>query len=233
VSTVLTPDQRRTAEAIVSVFETGHLPVVEAYSTCTILADGAGLSFGVHQATGATLEEVVALYGIRAGAYAAPIRRALAGHQIREAATWSSLAAAPQWVRDTADQLRLAGADSVMRSVQDEVFERFYWDPSAAQADRLGLQTALGVLAVYDLAIQSGLGRLDVLRTRFPERPPCSGGEERAWVSELLAARGAWLAGLGGVAARTTYRVDALLELAEEGRWDLARPLTVRGVRIA
>ena len=50
--------------AIVSIFETGRLPSPDAYATATVLADGAGVSYGAHQATAhsGSLLAVVAEY---------------------------------------------------------------------------------------------------------------------------------------------------------------------------
>lgn len=235
----LTALQRQTLDAVVSVFETGHLPSVQAYSTATVLPDGAGISYGSHQATRAALQDVLDGYAVRGGSYTAAIRSALKGHALSELEVYSSEAACPDWARTLLSVLRLAGADSVMRAAQDDVFRRQYQDPAIAYCGRIGLVEPLSALAVFDTAIQSGLGRVDKLRPTFAADPPIAGGQERKWTRQFLLARRRWLAAWTHtdparqtLVRRTVYRVDALLELAAEDRWALERPLTVRGVEI-
>ena len=120
-----------------------------------------------------------------------------------------------------------------MQEAQRTVFQRLYWTPVLAQAEAVGVSLPLSLLALYDLAIHSGPGRLAKLRPRFPEWPPSLGGEERLWTRALLQARHDWLTlHRSAVIRRTTYRTAALLELVEQGRWQLSTPLTVRGVRV-
>jgi hypothetical protein len=236
----VSPLTHATCDAVVAIFETGHLPTIASYSTATVLADGAGISYGRAQATLSTLQDVIDAYTAAAGAYAGEIRRALAGHRLEDARVFRSEDGAAVWVRDTLAVLRLAGSDSVMRDVQDDVFSRAYFQPAAAYAVALGCVLPLTVLALYDTAIQSGLSRVDKLRPTFPARPPVAGGDERTWTTQLLLARRAWLAGyVSADAAKqrlvrsTVYRVTELLGLVQAGRWDLTRPLTVRGVVIS
>ena len=47
----LTPSQKHAIDCVLSIFETGRVPTAASYSTCTILADGAGISYGKHQST--------------------------------------------------------------------------------------------------------------------------------------------------------------------------------------
>ncbi len=41
----LTPAQKHAIDCVLSIFETGRIPTAASYATCTILADGAGISY--------------------------------------------------------------------------------------------------------------------------------------------------------------------------------------------
>lgn len=232
----LTPAQRHVIDCVLSIFETGRIPTEAAYATCTILADGAGISYGKHQATdrAGSLDAVVRLYIENEGRYATEFRAFLpllasnASAKVPPKGPWG-----PD-VTALVTALRLAGADPVMQAAQDTVFDANYFTPALAEAERAGLTTALGVLALYDTCIHSGPGRIATHRAAFPEKAPVNGGNEHAWISAYLKTRRAWLAASPNELVRkTVYRPDALLALAAAGAWDLAMPLTVRGVRIA
>lgn len=235
----MTPLQYDTLDQVVSLHETGRLLTPASYSTAKVLVDGAGISYGRAQATLGTLNSIITQYGTRGGSYAAAIRDALGTHQLAEAAPFHDEAAAPDWLRALLATLRLAGGDSVMRAAQDSVIRALYLYPAEDYVRRLGCVLPLTVLVAYDTAVQSGLGRLDALRHSFRESPPIRGGAEQAWTRALVVARRAWLAGFVAadvarqrIIRSTVYRCDSLLELVEQGAWDLARPLDVRGVTV-
>ncbi len=60
----ITPQQKKIIDAIVSINETGKIPSEKSYSTVAILADGAGISYGKHQATdkSGSLDKIVKKY---------------------------------------------------------------------------------------------------------------------------------------------------------------------------
>lgn len=229
-----TVSQRLTIEAITSIFETGGLPDSDAYAAINIHPDGAGISYGCHQSTAhsGSLEAILVAYyeeGNRLGDLTLDEAKAVA-------ASSRALSSPPTSgpVRELMDLLAEAGRNDLeMQGVQRQVFRRLYWEPAEAYAKNIGLTLPLSFLAVYDLRVHSGMERIDKLRQTFSEYPPSLGGDERLWSAALLRARRDWLAGHSRpVVRRTVYRVDALLTLANEGRWDLARPLVVRGVEI-
>jgi len=243
----VSPEQRDTIDAIVSIFETGRLPSAAAYATTTILSDGAGISYGSHQATarGGALQAVIEDYYTRGGVLQvrdepAPLRVVL------ETATRSvglTPGGVPLDVMALMRALERAGSEPVMREAQRHVFDRRYWAPTYATGRELGLKYALSYLALYDLSIHSGppssasdsTSRLAKLRRDFSAYPPSDPRTrgERVWVVALIQARRRWLAAHSNpVVQKTVYRCDSLLDLAEAGAWDLRRPLTVRGVRI-
>ena len=231
--------QRDTIDAVVSIFETGHLPETDAYSKVTVLGDGAGISYGCHQATARSgaLEAVIDEFYVRGGQLrlgnehepvSAETAKAIAARSAR-----SPTPTVSREVRDLMHALEAAGHSPVMRAAQRHVFDRDYWLPAFAQGQELGLRYALSYLALYDLAIHSGLDRLAKQRPLFPELPPSRGGGERMWVVGLLKSRRWWLAGsTREIVRKTVYRVDELLDLCDAQRWTLELPLEVRGVVI-
>ena len=231
-----TPDQKRAIDSVLSVFETGKVPTPASYSTCTILADGAGISYGKHQCTdrAGSLDAVVKAYILGGGRYAADLRSFVpyleSNFSTKEppGGPWS-----PQ-VRGLVDVLVDAGSDPVMQQAQDAVFDRDYFTPAVNHAVAIGLTQALSLLVVYDTCIHSGPRGVDTIRVRFPEKSPAAGGDERAWVSAYLNARRAWLAGNSNpVVQKTVYRIDALADLVRSDNWTLAMPFTVRKVTVS
>ena len=230
---MITAEQKRACKAIVSIFETGKAAGNPA--ACTILPDGAGISYGAHQATDAadSLDAILVAYLRLGGAMQAEAREVLALVQADISTRYRSISSASPGVVRAVDLLRKMGADPVMAQAQEEVFERLYWQPAQDQAEGMGLIEPLSWAICYDTAIHSGPGGIAKIRARFAALPPIRGGDERVWAKAYVEARRAWLASRGGIVASTVYRMDAFLALMAAGRWDLALPLTVRGVVIA
>lgn len=235
MSPILTTEQKRVIDSVLSIFETGRILSPSSYSTCTILADGAGISYGKHQSTdrSGSLDRVVRTY-IRLGgklsnelAAFLPALGSNASTRVPPKGPWGD--EVTQLIR----LLREAGSDPIMWRAQDEVFDEDYFQPALNHAASAGISTALGVLAIYDTCIHSGPGRVGTHRAAFPEASPRNGGDEKAWVVAYLGARRDWLLrSKNSLVRKTVYRPDAMLQLATNGNWSLALPITVRGVKI-
>lgn len=227
---MVTPEQRRVIDAVVAINETGKLPSPAAYATVTVLSDGAGISYGKHQSTDRSnsLDLVVKRYIALGGAEAVALSAYVPRLEANETAAVDPKKL-PQWVLELMGVLAKAGGDPVMQRAQDEVFDENYWRPAETRCHDMGLVTALAHLALYDVAIHSGPGRIDTLRKVFAARPPATGGEETQWTMAFLKARADWLRGHSNpLVQKTVDRVVALQKLGEEGRWDLATPLKYR-----
>lgn len=208
-------------QGIVGVFETGRVGGDPA--ALAILEDGAGISYGIHQATerSGTLARIIREYQTLGGRYAADIIKAYS----------------PRDQAVLMDLLIAAGrGDPIMRAAQVVVFDAVYWDPCADMCEAMGLTLPLSWLAVYDTCIQSGPRAVERMRARFPERPPAKGGDERAWTIAYIRARHEWLASfVGSKPAHTTlvrstvYRTQAMRALVDAGNWRLVSPMTVMG----
>lgn len=231
---MLTPDQRRAIDSVVSIHETGKVPTPAAYSTVTVLRDGAGISYGKHQSTdrSGSLDAIIHRYCDKGGALAAKFAPFF--DELKDdASTKVDPKNLPQWVVDLQLLLAEAGKDPVMQAAQDEVFDEGYWAPAATKCVAMGLVTPLAYLVVYDTSIHSGPGRVDSLRNKFAASPPARGGDEKVWVKAFLEARKAWLlSNSNPLVQRSSYRCDAMLGLVSAGNWDLKVPFPYRGVTV-
>ena len=228
----ISPEQKHAIDSILSIFETGRVPTPAAYQTCSILSDGAGVSYGKHQSTdaGGTLDKIVALYIQRGGKHGEELKQFVPKLAVNESAKVDPKNP-PSWAKYLMGVLREAGKDPVMQQCQDEMFDACYWVPALGHASQMGLQTALSHLIVYDTCIHSGPGA--VIRARFPEPPPSKGGDEKAWAQAYVNARRGWLAAnKNALVQKTVYRMDSFNEMIRAGNWDLSLPLVCRGVKV-
>jgi len=236
---MLTEIQKHSIQAIVNVFETGT--PIGNYGAVTFRKDDVGcLTFGRSQATLAAggLALLIREYCAVPGAALAAELRA---YQPRLDARDRSLDTDARFV----SLLRNAGADSVMRQVEDRFFDLEYWHPAVRAAESLAIQSALGAAVVYDSFIHGAWARLrdatfarvgSPALARPPSAPERAGSPtgERAWIREYLALRRDWLANHPNpLLHRAVYRMDAFLALADAANWDLALPLLAHGVTIS
>lgn len=217
--------QKKTAQAIVNVFETG-MPRGD-YARVTLLPHDSGhLTYGRAQTTLASGNLFLLVK-----CYVEASRSARA----RSLRTYLGRLAACDLALDRDARLKTllheAGEDPGMQRVQDQFFDRVYWDPSLRAAGALGLSTALGCGVVYDSHVHGSWRRLRDLTTGRHGSPQAIG--ERDWVGQYVTERSAWLAdNPNPILRRTVYRMDSFRALIGEGRWDLALPLRVRGILI-
>ena len=233
----VTPEQRHVIDCVVSIFETGRVPTAASYSTCSILNDGAGISYGKHQCTdkAGSLDLVCKRYIELGGQHADSLKQFMNYLSTNESTKYNNVTSNyPAWLNSLISLLKSAGSDPLMKKAQDEVFDKNYWLPAVNHCENIGLKTALGHLVVYDTCIHSGPGRVSSLRAKFPEASPSRGGDEKVWVLAFLNARREWLAAnKNKLVQRTVYRIDAMHEIAKSDNWDLATPLSVRKVKIS
>jgi chitosanase len=231
----ITPQQKKVIDSILSIFETGKIPTAASYSTCTILRDGAGISYGKHQATdnAGSLDKIVKKYIAEGGTHASKLQPYLPQLAANETAKLNP-SAPPDWAKNLVGLLKEAGTDPKMQAAQDSVFDENYWNPAVVHAQNAGLKTALGHAVMYDTCIHSGPGRVSTHRAAFPQKSPANGGDEKEWVKAYVAARKAWLLGnKNPLVQKCVYRMEAFEKMMAEGNWDLNTPLTVRGVKIS
>jgi len=105
--------------------------------------------------------------------------------------------------------------------------------PAMAWADEHRFKTALSALVIYDSVIHSG-SILRFLRSRFPESPPVSGGNEQAWTTAYIRERHKWLKTNSSSALRTSsYRTADLTREISRRNWDLSQlPISANGTMV-
>ena len=228
-------EKKETINKILSIFETGRVPTTAAYSTCSILSDGAGISYGKHQSTdkSGTLDLIFNAYCKAGGKYSEQLKPYSTYIRDSASAKYSSTKSSPDWCKKLIELLKLAGTDPVMQQIQDEIFDSHYWNPAFEHYKKCGLQTAIGMLVLYDTSIHSGSGNVNIIRGKFPEVPPSMGGSEQAWIKAYVAARKKWLSSSPNPLVRKTiYRMEEFEKIMANNNWDLTSPFYVRGIKI-
>lgn len=223
---MLTHTQKRAAEAIVNIFETGV--VLGDYGKVTLIAGDSGhLTFGRSQTTlgSGNLHKLLQEYCDNPGArFAARLEPFLARFAERD----QSL----DHERHLKNVLRASADDPVMRETQDSFFDRAYWQLAERNARQQGIGSPLGVAVVYDSIIHGSWQRIR-------DRTNAESGSidqlgERDWIAAYVRTRRQWLESHQRRDLRATvYRMDALQRLIALGQWGLELPLVVRGAEIS
>jgi chitosanase len=222
----LSVTQKRTAQAIVNIFETGV--VLGMYGQVTVLEHDSGhLTFGRSQTTlgSGGLARLIGAYcdnaGARFGTRLKPYLPALKDRDF----SLDNDTKLKNLLRATAD-------DPIMRDIQDTFFETAYWKRAEAEAARMQIRTPLGIATVYDSCVH---GSWEPLRDKTVANfgSVAQAGEKR-WVQAYIATRRAWMADHSRPDIRATvYRMDALAALASHAHWALDLPLMVRDQEIS
>jgi len=219
---MLTNLQKKTAMAVVNVFETGQ--VLGDYGKVTLLPGDPGhLTYGRSQTTLAS-GNLFLLIKAYSEAPDAALAGELAPYLDRLADQDLSLD------HDAAFRglLRQAGEDPVMQGAQDDFFDRVYWAPALRSSEFIGVESALGATVVYDSRIHGSWHRMRD-RTSQQHGAPADLGET-AWISRYVEVRRDWLANHSiRILRRTVYRMDAFKRLIESDNWALELPIMVRG----
>ena len=224
-SHMLNETQKKTAQAIVNIFETGTAR--GEYGNVTLLPGDTGhLTYGRSQTTltSGNLFLLLKSYFEEPGALYA---ESLKDYLPRVAGKDLSLDGNAAF----REILRHAGFDPIMHSVQDAFFDRVYWNPALLSATRMGITEALGAATVYDSVIH---GSWKLVRDKTIQHfGDVAKTGEQAWIGHYIQTRRDWLLNHPKLVLHATaYRMDALEALIKKGAWNLALPLVVRGVSI-
>ena len=222
---MLTELQKKSAQAIVNIFETGKIK--GDYGHVTLLPKDPGhLTYGRSQTTLASgnLHLLIKAYCEAKGAKGATALRPYLDRLASRDLTLD---------QDTTLRalLQQAGIDPVMHAVQDAFFDRVYWTPALQAASLVGIASALGTCVVYDSKIHGSWVALRDQTTKRHGEAKTIG--ENNWVTQYVKERGAWLANHANtLLQKTAYRMDAFKKLIEAGKWDLSLPFRVRGILV-
>lgn len=122
--------------------------------------------------------------------------------------------------------LKKAGReDDIMRTSQDDLFDKYYYQPAMKFFTENGFTLPLSMLVIYDSYIHSGKIRKDI-RDMFKPSPPANGGDEKTWISAYVKARREWLTTRSNkILHGTVYRMDCFLRLIDADDWNLSKPV--------
>ncbi|MEU8927685.1 chitosanase [Kitasatospora sp. NPDC048545] len=229
----LTPDQRRRADQLISVFENSTTEIQYGYAEN--IGDGRGVTAG---RAGFTTNDGDALKVVRAYTAASPdnpLARFVPELERLAASGSGETGGLPE--DEYVAAWKQAAGDPVFRRVQDDQVDQRYFTPAMDQADRLGLTTALARAELYDASIQHGNGgeydALPALVARTTDRvgPPATAGE-RAWLDAFFDVRIDDLTNPANSSTadewrRSVDRVECLRRIAATGNRDLDGPFTV------
>jgi chitosanase len=223
----LTKDQRSLIERIINTAETGKPE--GNYAAISIYADGPNdirqITYGRAQTTEyGNLRKLVQMYVEANGTYS----NALASYA-------EKVGSVPLTNnQEFKTLLRNSGKkDLVMRKIQDQFFEKTYFNPAMKWADENGFTKALSALVIYDSYIHSG-SILWLIRQKFDENPPALGGDEKEWIKEYTSARNDWLQNHHRPAVQASaYRTKAYLAQIDKANWDLnILPVNMNGTDV-
>ncbi|BAJ29883.1 MULTISPECIES: chitosanase [Kitasatospora] len=229
----LTTDQRRRADQLISVFENGT--TVIQYGYAENINDGRGVTAG---RAGFTTNDGDALKVVRAYTEQVPDNplAAFVPELERLAAAGSGdTSGLPE--ADYVTAWKRAADDPAFRRVQDAQVDERYFAPAMADADRLGLTTALARAELFDASVQHGNGsEYDALpaliaRTSAKAGTPAAAGED-AWLDAFFDVRIDDLTHPANSATQAEWsqsvdRVEALRRIARTGNRNLDGPFTV------
>ncbi len=223
----ITDQQKKIIEQVVNVFETGK--VQGDYGSLVIMADGPHkakqITYGRSQTTEyGNLEELIEMYVGSGGQFAAQLKPYLPKIGVTPLINDATF---KQLLRDAGRK------DPAMQKVQDEFFDKRYYQPAMTWADGNGFTLALSALVVYDSYIHSGSIPL-FLRKRFSEKTPKNGGDEKKWIKQYVDTRRQWLATHSNTLLRkTVYRMDCFENEIARANWDLSKlPINAHGVDV-
>lgn len=220
------PDIKKKIISIVNVFETGSAE--GRYDQVTILPDGRNgsrqITYGRSQTTEqGNLHNLLERYILLNGVFAADFQPFLAKVGVTPLVDNKAFK----------DLLReSAKSDPLMRQAQDETFEVLYYQPALHFFDAEKFTLPLSMLVIYDSYIHSG-SIPAFLRTRFPEKTPLRGGDEKAWTKAYTKVRQNWLAThKRKVLHPTVYRTECFLNEMDKDNWELQKTVLAHGVKV-
>lgn len=223
---MLTATQKKTAQAIVNIFETSS--VLGDYGSVTVIPGDTGhLTFGRSQTTlgSGNLEDLLQRYcsnpGARFGAKLSPYLPRFAARDLRLDGD-----------RHLHNLLCASADDPVMRETQDVFFDWVYWQVAERTAGQFGITSPLGVAVVYDSTVH---GSWKSIRDRtIQQSGQLAALGEWGWIGAYVQTRRQWLATHQRRDLRpTVYRMEAFQRLIDQDCWGLELPLVVRGLEIS
>jgi Glycosyl hydrolase family 46 len=216
----LKEEELRRIESIINIFETGK----DSYA---IFVPELLERFGVNASPHVPL--VLNAYGHRPDAqHKAALGPYLSRLGRREEA--AKVYADPQFI-ELARQIK---ADPVMLEVEKAYQRDHFFAPAVKEAEGAGLKTVLSLAVVYDTIMNMGVNGFRRLKEQASQQlggTPAAGADEKQWVKAFLVRRRENVASRPGMRVLVS-RVNAYIDLAEAGNWDLTPPFKIKGMNV-
>ena len=181
-SDLAAPDKKEIAMELVSSAENSSLNWRAQFSYIEDIKDGRGFTAGIIGFTSGTGDMLVLVRDYTRAKPRNPLRRFLkALRRVNGGPSHQGLG------KPFVKAWRKAANDPVFQQAQENLRDRFYFDPSVALAKADGLN-ALGQFAYYDAAVVHGFDGMKSVRARaLASAPtPAGGGDEVAYLSAFL-----------------------------------------------
>jgi chitosanase len=219
---MITELQKKIAQAIVNIFETGTVEGDYANVT-SVKGDLGGLTYGRSQTTlmSGNLFTLIKMYcDANQAEFADDLRPYLDELKAKDISLNNN--------QTLHNLLRKAGRELIMEKTQDTFFDEVYWQPAVTSANKINVQTALGMAVVFDSIVHGSWSRRrNDTNTKFGSLSELG---EKKWIKHYVDVRREWLknSNPSTLLPKTVYRMDALKDLINNNNWDLVLPFTVR-----
>lgn len=222
---MVTELQKKTAQAIVNVFETGKL--LGNYACVTVLPGDSGhLTYGRSQTTltsGNLYLLIKAYCDVSNALYAESFKSYFSKLEKKDVSLDVD--------SELKNLLKEAGNDPTMHAVQDQFFDRVYWNPAVRAAGSYGIYCGLGVAVAYDSKVHGSLDKIAKQTIQQYGYPREIG--EHVWIEHYVNIRKNWLAAHSNTLLhKTVYRMESFQSLIQAEKWELELPLKIRSVTI-
>jgi len=224
-TTNITPEQKNLMRKIINCFENGRTET--DYSSIYIYKDGPNdiraLTLGFGLTEYGNLKTLIKNYIDAAGVFAEDFRKYV-----------NLIGRIPLTDNKAFIELLVKSAklDPIFRQCQDAIFELMYFAPAIAYFNKGGYKEILSAMIILDSFIHSG-SMPSFLVSRFPERSPANGGDEKTWMKQYVATRRSWLSKHSRTILRkTVYRMAFFEAQFNKNNWSLNLPLNANGINI-
>ena len=223
---MITANQKLKITQVINVFETGSKS--GKYDTLVVYPDGKNnsrqITFGRSQTTEqGNLKTLLQLYIDKKGKFYEsfkPFIADLGKKPLHENLKFKNL------LRKSARQ------DEIMRTSQDEFFDKLYYQPALHFFKKNLFTQALSMLVIYDSFIHSGSVPA-FLRERFPENIPLNGGNEKKWMQQYVETRHNWLENHSrAILRKTIYRTQCFKNQIINNNWSLSQEILANGIKV-
>lgn len=223
---MITELQKKTAKAIVNIFETSKIQ--GDYSAVTILEGDKGhLSYGIAQVslTSGNLHNLIDEYIKADGEYKEELLAYLPRMKNKDITLDDD--------KNCKLILKQAGHDKIMQDCQDDFFDKDFWASAMHIMLLREYKFPLSAAILYDSKIHGAYATVrDIVNKKYGYEG-FTNTEETEWIHHYIIEREKWLSeNKNPLLKKTAYRMQEFEKLLAVNNWDLILPITVRGLEI-